>query len=111
MRTKEGLKDIEDITILLQYLYMDENHKIVIKNSIGVPLELYMNDDFEIGCRNLNFPSVPPMDWRSESHPSNLIGIIYGLKKEPAKEFPERFKNRWEEIKTITLSNMTLNFK
>ena len=70
-----------------------------------------MNDDFEIRCRNLNFPDVPPMDWRSESHPSNLIGIIYELKKEPAKEFPERFKNRWEEIKTITLTNISLNFK
>ena len=35
MRTKDGLKDIEDISILLQYLYMDESHKIIVKNSMG----------------------------------------------------------------------------
>ena len=41
MRTKDTLFDFDKITILLQYLYMDESHKIIIHNAINVPLEFW----------------------------------------------------------------------
>lgn len=113
MRTKDTLFDFDKIAILLQYLYMDENHKIIIHNSINVPLELYMilgeDSSIHIMCRNLNFPDVPPMLYDSDCNPQVLLNVIYTLMEEDAVEFPNRFKNRWEEIETITRSNLSLN--
>lgn len=113
MRTKDTLFDFDKIAILLQYLYMDESHKIIIHNSINVPLELYMilgeDSSIHIMCRNLNFPDVPPMLYDSDCNPQMLLNVIYTLMEEDAVEFPNRFKNRWEEIETITRANLSLN--
>ncbi len=115
MRTKDTLFDFDKVTLLLQYLYMDENHKIIIHNAINVPLELYMilgeDGSIHIMCRNLNFPDVPPMLYDSDCHPETLIRIVYQLMREEAVEFPNRFKNRWEEIETITRANLSLNIE
>ena len=111
MRTKDVLVDVfEDIKILCQYLYMSDTNKIKIRNSIGVPLELYMDDNLRILCKNLNFPDVPPMDYSSEMHPDGLWSVIECLKEEPPEEIKNgRFDNRWEEIKNICRSNVALN--
>lgn len=113
MRTKDTLFDFEKTTILLQYLYMDESHKILIHNAINVPLELYMiegsDKSIHIMCKNLNFPDVPPMLYDSECHPETLLRIVNKLMEENAVEFPNRFKNRWEEIETMTRANLALN--
>lgn len=103
----------EEIPILLQYLYMSEDHKILIHNSIGVPLEIYVvtnsEGDIFFRCRNLNFPELEPMDYTKEVHPENLLRIICQLKKEPAAQYPQAFDNRWDEIRDITLTNLALN--
>ena len=116
MRTKDTLFDFDKIPILLQYLYMDESHKVIIHNAIDVPLELYMVEDsadksIHIMCRNLNFPDIKPMLYDSDCHPETLLRIISQLTKEPAAEYPDRFKNRWEEIETITRANLSLNIE
>ena len=42
MRTKDGLKQLKEITILLQYLYLDESHEVTVSNgSDGYP-DLYV---------------------------------------------------------------------
>ena len=115
MRNVMKLFAFEEIPILLQYLYMSEEHKILIHNCINIPLELYMIEDkaegnIEIMSKNLNFPDLPPMRFTEDCHPQTLLSIIYRLKKEAAVEYPERFSNRWEEISEITKMNLGLNF-
>lgn len=108
MRTNDVLiNGFEDIKILMQYLYMSEDHSIVIHNSIGVPLEFSLREDLICMCKNLNFPEIDAHKYNLT--PDKLYDIVQVLKEEPAKEFPKTFENRWHEIKTITLSNVSLN--
>ncbi len=112
MRTKDVLIDVfEDIKILCQYLYMSEDHKVKIHNAIGVPLELYMDDNLQIMCKNLNFPDIPPMYYSNNMHPDGLWSLVEALKEEPAEEYAQHFQNRWEEIKNICRVNLSLNIK
>lgn len=108
MRTKDTLKEFSDIALLLQYLYMDENNTITVNNGL-VDIKLRMDEDFKIFCKNMNFPDVPEMNWSENFTPSGCLGVIDKLKETPPAEYNEKFKNRWEEIKTITLHNMALN--
>ena len=49
MRTKDVLlKDIENIRILCQYLYMDEKHKVTIKDGFGIPREFHMDENLKL---------------------------------------------------------------
>lgn len=112
MRTKDTLiEDFEDIKILQQYLYMSEEHNILIHNSIGVPLRIRLDEELRYWCQNMNFPDVPEMYYGEEMTINNTLNVIAALKEEPAVEFPERFKNRWEEINEIALMNLSLNRK
>ena len=43
--------------------------------------------------------------------PSYTLGVIDILQETQAEEFPERFKNRWEEIRQITLTNLSINVR
>ncbi len=103
------LEDFENMKILCQYLYMSENHKIVVHNAIKVPLEIRMRDDLHIECRNLNFPDIPAMHYDSEFNPFTMCNIVEVLKEEPAVELPNAFKNRWDEIKALTTTQVSLN--
>lgn len=110
MRTKDTLiEDFEDIKTLQQYLYMDEEHNVIIHNSIGVPLRIRMDDELRYWCQNMNFPDVPEMYYGEEMTVNNTLNVIATLKEEPAVEFPKRFKNRWEEVQTLTKANLALN--
>ena len=109
MRTKTVLMEtFENIKLLSQYLYMSEEHKVVIHNSIGVPLELSMDEKLNIWCKNLNFENVPPMLYNSEFSPATCDTIVELLKEEPALQ-PELFSNRWEEIEKTVKVNLSLN--
>lgn len=102
------VKGMEDVKVLLQYLYMAEEHHIVVKNSIDVPLQISMDEDGNFSCLNLNFPNVPPM--KPYDFPiSSMLAAIDQLKEQPAEEFPKRFKNRWDEIDQMTRANIALN--
>ena len=40
---------------------------------------------------------------------TNINGIVDQLQTVPATEYPNRFENRWEEIKSISQIQMSLN--
>ena len=80
MRTKDTLFNIENIGLLLQYLYISPEHKITFNNGV-TDLQLRMEDDLSVKCKNLRFPNVPESDWSSEITPANCISIIEILKE------------------------------
>lgn len=110
MRTKNTLINLQNISTLLQYLYMSQEHSIIFNNGIA-DLKLQMNENLGIKCQNLNFPDLPPTNWSSNMTPENCYNIVEILKETPSVEFPNHFKNRWEEIATITKTNLSLNIK
>jgi len=112
MRTKDMLVNgFDDLATLLQYLYMSEDHSIQVKNCIGVPLQIRMDENLRCFCKNLNFPNLPETNWTEEMSVPTIMAIIDQLKKKPAKEYPNRFPSRWEEIKTLTRTQLSLNRK
>lgn len=52
------IRGFDDIVILLRYLYMSENHKIVVDNSM-CKLEIGLRPDLRFSVKNLNFPLLP----------------------------------------------------
>lgn len=50
MRTKDELFLLGDIGIMLQYLYMNENHRITFNNGI-TDLQIRMDENFNILCK------------------------------------------------------------
>lgn len=109
MRDRNTLNKIETVAILQQYLYMSEEHSITFTSSFNIPFKLQINDDGKLMSTNLNFPDVPPMCWDENMSISKWIFVADRLYETPAEEFPERFKNRLEEIVTITRTNLSLN--
>lgn len=57
----------------------------------------------------MNFPELPETNWAEEMTIPVMLSVISQLKEEPAVEFKERFKNRWEELKGLTKINVSLN--
>ena len=108
MRTTDILFDMEEIPILWQYLYMDENNSIIVDNGV-TRLEIRMTGNCYFHAKNLSFPNLPDMSYTDMMTIPNMLGIIDQLKHVPAVEFPTCFTNRWEEIKTITNTNVAQN--
>lgn len=108
MRRKEILLGFNDLKILLQYLYLEPTNCIVIRNCIKIPIRLRMNDNGVVLCKNMNFPDGEETDWTQEII-RNINGIVDQLQTVPATEYPNRFENRWEEIKSISQIQMSLN--
>lgn len=108
MRSKTVLWQLEEIPILLQYLYMSEDHNIVINNGL-TDMQIRIDDNMDVWCKNLSFPHVPELRYSDHLSPEGCLDTIWILRQMPAVEFPERFTSRWEEIKEITLANMALN--
>ena len=108
MRTTDTLFDMEEIPILYQYLYMDENHYITVDNGI-TKLEIRMRENCSFHAKNLRFPDIPDLEYTDMMTIPNTLGIIDQLKHSPAVEFTTCFTNRWEEIKTITDTNVAQN--
>lgn len=108
MRKKDILLGFNDLKILLQYLYLDQTNVVVIRNCIDVPLRLRMNDRGIVLCKNLNFSDSEETNW-TENVVTNINAIVDYLESMPAVEFPKRFKSRWEEIKTLSQIQMSLN--
>ena len=104
--TKDELYNIENYTILMQYLAVGE--KITINNGLA-DIEIWMEDGYKIKALNLHFPTLPPYKYDSEMTLGNvLLGIIPQLKNQKPKEY-KSFENRWEEIKALSLSTVALN--
>lgn len=109
MRTKEILTGgLEDIKILLQYLYMNEEHNITISNGI-TKLNIKLGDNLEVLQMNLSFSHLGythrPMrleEW---------LACVEQLKEQPSDCGYGNFKSKWEEIEKITLMQVALNKK
>ena len=105
-RDKATLLEIRDVAIFYQYLYMSPDHNIVVNNGL-TDLKFELTDDLRLMKTNMRFPqfgaSNEPLDL------TNVMGIIDKLKEMPPNQFPETFKNRWQEIKETTMSNLALN--
>jgi hypothetical protein len=108
MKAVSTLIELEEISILYQYLYMNEEHFITIDNGLA-KLEIRMNENCCFKAKNLNFPSLPDLDYTDMMVVPNLLGIIDQLKNSPPEEFKNEFKSRWEELRAITLANVCLN--
>ena len=106
MRTKDILLEINDVAVFYQYLYMSPEHNIIVNNGL-TDLKFELSDSLRIMKTNMNYPqfgaSNEPLDL------TNIMGIIDKLKEMPPIQFPQTFKNRWQEIKTITTGNIELN--
>ena len=107
MRTKENLFEMENITILLQYLYVNPEHKIKYNNGLTT-FEIYMDENFEIYAKNLKFENLPPLYFTETFNVPYILGLIEVL-KDVKPDMEDTFKNKWEEISSITKSNLGLN--
>lgn len=108
MRDVNTLFELEEIVILWQYLYMNEEHFITVDNGLA-KLEIRMREDGSFHAKNLNFPDLPGLEYTDMIVIPNMLGIIDQLKTIPPIEFPKEFKSRWEEIETITRTNIVHN--
>lgn len=100
--------ELEEIPILLQYLYMSEDHYITVYNKV-TDLEIRMTDGCYFKAKNLSFPDVPELDYTDMMSVMCMLGIIDQLKKVPPVEYKNEFKSRWEEIEMITTTNVAQN--
>lgn len=107
MREVSTLIDFEEIPILWQYLYMNEDHFITVDNGV-TQLEIRMRENCTFHAKNLNFPELPDLEYTDMMVIPNMLGIIDQLKKVPPVEF-KNFKSRWEELSTITIANVAQN--
>ena len=114
MRDRDTLKLIEDIAKLNQYLYMNEDHFIEYNQDDGITLEIRLDENLDYiskyakSCGALSH--LVPLRVTSSMTLTTLKGIIENIKKQKPKMENTRFKNRWEEIESITLGNLSLNF-
>ena len=107
MRNKDTLFELENISKILQYLYMSESHTIEFFNGMTT-LEIFMKEDLSIYAINKSFPDLPPLSFNSTFTPVYILGLIDKLKETPAK-INDCFDNKWDEIIGITNSNLGLN--
>lgn len=110
MRTKDELFMLGEVSTLLQYLFLSENHTITFNNGL-TDLKIRMDENFNILCQNLSFPDLPESDFSEQMTPLYMLGVIQILQETPPEEFKESFKSRWDEIRQITLANLALNRK
>lgn len=107
LQTKDELFSFEDYSTLMQALGL--GHTITIDNGLA-KIKIFMDENYNLKGLNLNFPHLSPYNYNEEmTFPNVILGVIPQLKKQPAIDFPNTFKNRWEELKTQTLDTVNFN--
>ena len=110
MRTNDVLVNgFENMKILFQYLYMNEEHYVEVTNSVDVKLRITMNDYGLFKVLNMNFPKLDPVVDVDKMDVLECMAIIRQLEEQSPLMENAIFKNRWEEIKTITNSTVFMN--
>lgn len=105
MRTKEILvTGFEEVKTLMQYLYMNEEHKIKISNGLTT-LRLSMDENMEI----INYDSYLGFKHKRPMELSEWFSCVELLKEQPSDYEHGQFQNKWEEVKAITSMNVALN--
>ena len=93
MRYKTILKQFDDVSTLLKYLFINEEHTVRYRNPTGFLFILKMNDQGEL-IRVADGTEIRSL----EITHLDLITVIEQLKKAPAEIYPGSFENRWDEI-------------
>lgn len=107
MRSADTLKDLGDVGILLQYLYSDENRVVTYSRQDDVITEYKLYDNLSILKTNI-VKGERLLTKVVELHPDQLITLIKYQESIPSN-YPERFKNKWEEIVEEVKSVLYLN--
>ena len=107
MRNKDRLLySFDNMKILFQYLYIDENHFVDVDNGLTI-LRIRMDENGVFKAQNTKYPNVPEMVYNEQMYLDVVEVIIDQLEKQ--KSDLSYFTTKWEEIKKITLSNVALN--
>lgn len=93
MRTKTNLNKLNDLKILYEFLYIDENNSIIYNNGL-TDLKINMDENFNLKAKNLN--TGTEMFFNQQMDIPNTLEIIDILKETPAQI--SEFENRWKEI-------------
>lgn len=109
MRDKNTLFDLGNIATFFRYLYSDSEARITFHNGLG-KMQLRMDEELNVWCKNLNFPDLPEMQYSQELTPYNIMAIVDILKEQPPEIYPNAFDNRWQEIKSLAFPYLELNF-
>lgn len=107
MRDIPTLLELEEIPVLWQYLYMDEENFITVDNGMA-KLEIRMRESCTFHAKNLNFPDLPDLEYTEMMTIPNMLGIIDQLKNVPPVEI-KSFSSRGEEVRSITLATVAQN--
>ena len=105
-RTKEEFFDIGDIGIIFQYLYLSPENKITFKNSLRNTCFIRMDEDLSV---MMDIPSAGVENLLFDDHINltEMLSLIGQLKDLPA--LSQGFKTRWEEIKAVVRTAISLN--
>lgn len=104
---KHRLFAFEELKILLQYMFL--GGEISVKNCINVPLTFRTDSEtLEFCVRNENFPEFGFRPFTEKMTIPYLFDMIQFLKSQPAEKM-DSFSSRWEEIKTWTTIQTSLN--
>ena len=105
-----GLRKLDEVNTLLKYLYLSEEHYIEFKNEIGGIFQLKMRDDGNL-ARVLKNGPIPDFEVTDNNMDHMfLFAVIDQLKEQPATLYPERFQNRWLEIKDMCWATLGFNY-
>ncbi len=89
------LKQFDEVATLLKFLYINEEHTVKYRNSMGFMFTLRMDDNGEL-IRKIDGMETEMMS--PEMTHMELIAVIDQLKKDPAEVYPDLFETRWDEI-------------
>ena len=74
------LESFDEIKILQQFLYMDADNSVSMKNKLGVIVQIRLTDDLQYLGKNLQFPNVPEMNFDGEMNLKVFRELIQQLK-------------------------------
>ena len=108
-RTKEKLKQIEEMDTLWKYLYLNEENYIIFNNGMN-NIKLTMNANGRIFSTIADdpddFPTIRQIDFRE------IFEIIKQLKKQESTfKGSSSIKSKWDRITAFVRMNMSLNLE
>ena len=101
MRTKDGLRDLEKVTVLHQYLYM--GYPVTYKNAWDKEVTLYMNEEFQL--YTITHSIAPEIKSPFSQGLSGLIAIIEQLEETQ----DSKWGTRWKYINDVCKANLATN--
>lgn len=112
-RDIKGLLAIDNICILMKYLYMSKDNSVEVVNKFGRVNQIKLNESMEFEVLDLTLhnenPEIPAH--KEAISLEILISIIDYLHRIDAKYFPDYFTSRWNEIERMVQDTELLNIK